>query len=156
MCVLTQISGTHSGLWASPGSCKQTRETWEQRERVTQEIQGGGVHSVPVCAQHGMGCLLTPRIPHVLSPRLSAPMVSRGSWWKLCQSRGRYQPEFEGYSPTRRARPQQTVTCYSRHVGRSGRATAFTRYFNNSFMISFHSGWQNCSQNSCEEKLRHG
>ena len=41
-------------------------------------------------------------------------------------------------------------------AGQSGRAAAFTRYFNNSFMISFHSAWQNCSQNSCEEKLRHG
>ena len=40
--------------------------------------------------------------------------------------------------------------------GGMARARSVTRYFNNSFMISFHSAWQNCSQNSCEEKLRHG
>ena len=155
MCFNSDVGDTlGSGL--PPGSCKQTQETWErERERVTQEIQKQGgvqVYSVPVCAQHGMGCLDTaPRIPHVLSPLLPPPMVSRLMVKVVPEPRARYQPEFEGYSPTRRAR-----RAADGYMLQPGRAVAFTRYFNNSFMISFHSAWQNCSQNSCEEKLRHG
>ena len=110
MCVLTQMSGTLRALssgapaWTSPGSCKQTR--WDTgSERVTFKRYRSEKCTLRDTEEDEMpGRLLA----FLTFYPVSAPMVS---WWKLCQSRGRWQQEFEGYPPTRRARPKQTVTC---------------------------------------------
>ena len=119
MCVLTQMSGTLGALGFPRAHVNKHKRHGRERESDSRDTETGRsrvqVYSVPVCAQHGMGCLDTaPRIPHVLSPLLPPPMVSRLMVKVVPEPRARYQPEFEGYSPTRRARPQQTVTCYSR------------------------------------------
>ena len=151
MCVLTQMSGTLRALssgapaWTSPGSCKQT--WWDTgSERVTSAIQKWKVYSEG--SGEGWDAGAPPRIPHVLSPSLCShglrlmvkvvpePRAMAAGVWRLSANQAS-QAKADGY------------------MSQAGRA-AVTRYFNNSFMISFHSAGQNCSQNSCEEKLRHG
>ena len=151
MCVLTQMSGTLRALssgapaWTSPGSCKQTQ--WDTgSERVTSEIQTSEKCTLREAGE-GWDAGATPRIPHVLSCLCShglrlmvkvvpVPRAMAAGVWRLSANQAS-QAEADGY------------------MFKAGRA-AVTRYFNNSFMISFHSAGQNCSQNSCEEKLRHG
>ena len=135
MCVLTQMSGTLRALssgapaWTSPGSCKQTR--WDMgSERVTSEIQTSEKCTLRESGE-GWDAGATPRIPHVLFCLCSHGL---SSWWKLCQCRGRWQQEFEGYLPTRRARPKQTVTC-SRRAGPGRSYSLFQQFIHDFFSL---------------------
>ena len=145
--------------WTSLGSCKQTRGTWDHLQRVTQEIQNTGVRYCTnvVWAQHGGWDGSSLDILAFLAfypPSLWVPGCQPWLMVKVVpEPRAMPEPEFEGYPPSRRARPQQTVTlCYSR----PGRASysLFQQFIHDFFSLC--SAWQNCSQNSCEEKLRHG
>ena len=108
------------------------------------------LHSPPV-SRHS-------RIPRVLSPvSLGAPVPALAHGESCSRAEGDARAWVWRLSAIQAS--QATADGYimlQQPPGGMARARSVTRYFNNSFMISFHSAWQNCSQNSCEEKLRHG